>query len=145
MASFTFLIVEDEALLAMDMEAMIEDAGYEVAGECASLREVQALSRQLVPNVAFVDLHLAEGSSGIDVCAHIRAMWPDTLVVFVTGNPRKLPEDFAGGHGVLPKPFVRQDVLRIMQYLQEGINNPPPHSKPPASFHAAPSLLSAWA
>ncbi|MAY30078.1 MAG: response regulator [Aurantimonas sp.] len=145
MPALKFLIVEDEALLAMDMEAMIEDAGYEVAGECASLREVQALPRDLAPDVAFVDLHLAENSSGLDVCTHIRSIWPDTMVVFVTGNPRKLPEDFAGGHGVLPKPFVRHDVFRIMQYLQEGMSNPPPHCKPPASFHASPGLAFAWA
>lgn len=140
-----FLIVEDEALLAMDMEAMIEDAGHEVVGEVSCVRALLGLPAETRPDIAFVDMHLAEGSSGIDACAYIRETWPDTYVVFVTGNPRKVPEDFAGGHGILPKPFVRSDVLRIMQYLEEGVFDPPPVSRPPASFLPSPRLAGSWA
>ncbi|MEH6718539.1 MAG: response regulator [Aurantimonas endophytica] len=140
-----FLIVEDEALLAMDIEAMIEDAGHEVGGEASSLRLLQALPVDVQPDIAFVDVHLAEGSSGLDACTYIRQTWPEAFVVFITGNPRKVPEDFAGGHGILPKPFVRSDVLRIMRYLEEGVCDPPPVSRPPASFMPAPKLAGVWA
>jgi CheY-like chemotaxis protein len=143
-APLKFLIVEDEALLAMDMEAMIEDAGHQVVGEASCLRLLQAVPVEARPDVAFVDVHLAEGSNGIDACTYIREAWPDAFVVFVTGNPRKVPEDFAGGHGILPKPFVRSDVLRIMRYLEEGVFDPPPVSRPPASFLASPALAGCW-
>ncbi|WP_223798937.1 hypothetical protein [Sphingomonas nostoxanthinifaciens] len=53
------LIVEDEMLLAMDMEAMVEDSGHRVLAEAASLQEVEALPTDLNPQLAFVDIHLA--------------------------------------------------------------------------------------
>ena len=139
-----FLIVEDEALLAMDIEAMIEDAGHDVVGEASCVRLLRDLPPETRPDIAFVDVHLAEGSSGLDACAYIRQAWPEAFVVFVTGNPRKVPDDFAGGHGILPKPFVRSDVLRTVRYLQEGVCDPPPVSRPPASFMPAPSLTGCW-
>ncbi|NDV87079.1 response regulator [Aurantimonas aggregata] len=139
-----FLIVEDEALLAMDIEAMIEDAGHEVIGEASCLRLLQGLPVEVKMDVAFVDIQLAEGSSGLDACAYIREVWPQAYVIYVTGNPRKVPNDFAGGHGILPKPFVRSDVLRVMRYLEEGVFDPPPSSQPPASFVPAPALADSW-
>lgn len=46
------LIVEDEMLLAMDMEAMVEDSGHRVLAEAASLHDVEALPDDLNPQLA---------------------------------------------------------------------------------------------
>ncbi|WP_267388273.1 response regulator [Sphingomonas sp. GC_Shp_3] len=138
------LIVEDEALLAMDIEAMIEDVGHRIVGEAASLFEVEALDAALCPDLAFVDIHLAKGTSGLDVSALIRARWPRTFIVFVTANPKKLPDDYAGGHGVIPKPFSRNGLLSAMRYIEEGICAPPPVSPQPSSFLASPHFAASW-
>ena len=90
-APLNVLIVEDEALLAMDIEAMIEDSGHKVVGEAASLFDVEDLAADLCPDLAFVDIQLAKGTSGLDVCAVIRERWSKALVVFVTANPLKIP------------------------------------------------------
>ncbi len=134
-----FLVVEDEALLAMDLGMMIEDAGHAVVAEAASLREVERLG-DIGPDVAFVDMQLAEGSSGLDVCAHIQRHWPDAIIVFVTANPRKLPEDHAGAHGVIAKPFSRNGMMSAMRYLTEGICYPPPSLSVPADFTVFPAF-----
>ena len=81
------LVVEDEALLAMDIEAMVEDAGHEVVAEGASLHDVEALDGALHPDLAFVDLQLAKGTSGLDVCRLINQRWPETIIVFATPIP----------------------------------------------------------
>ena len=138
------LIVEDEALLAMDIEAMIEDAGHRVVGEAASLYEVEDLASDLHPDLAFVDIQLAKGTSGLDVCALIRKRWAGAIVVFVTANPLKIPADFAGGHGVIPKPFSRNGLMSAMRYIEEGVCDPPPVSPQPASFIAAPAFAADW-
>jgi CheY-like chemotaxis protein len=143
-APLSVLIVEDEALLAMDIEAMVEDAGHQVIGEVASLDEVQDLPGSLRPDLAFVDIQLAKGSSGLDVCAIIRKRWVDAIVVFVTANPLKIPADFAGGHGVIPKPFSRTGLISAMRYIEEGVCDPPPLSPQPASFIAAPAFAALW-
>ena len=143
-APLSVLIVEDEALLAMDIEAMVEDAGHKVIGEAASLDEVEHLSGSLCPDLAFVDIQLAKGSSGLDVCAVIRERWAGTVVVFVTANPLKIPADFAGGHGVIPKPFSRNGLISAMRFIEEGVCDPPPLSPQPASFIAAPAFAALW-
>ncbi|MDX3909419.1 MAG: response regulator [Sphingobium sp.] len=138
------LIVEDEALLAMDIEAMILDSGHCVIGEAASLRDVLALDLPASPDVAFVDIQL-DGSSGLDVCTLIQERWSATAVVFVTANPKKIPDDFCGAHGVIPKPFSRAGLMSAMRYIEDGICDPPPASAQPSSFLASPKLARAWA
>ncbi|MCW1432241.1 response regulator [Novosphingobium sp. JCM 18896] len=144
-APLDVLIVEDEALLVMDIEDMISDAGHNVVSDGASLYDVEALPDDLDPDLAFVDLQLARGTSGLDVCRLIRTRWPKTFVVFVTANPKKIPEDFCGAHGVIPKPFSRNGLLSAMRYIEEGVCDPPPTSPAPASFVASPAFAASWA
>ena len=143
-APLRFLIVEDEALLAMDLEMLIEDAGHVVIAEAASLRDVQRLAESTMPDIAFVDLHLAEGSSGFDVCAHVQEHWPEAIIIFVTANLRKLPEDYAGAHGAIAKPFSRTDLISAMRYIEEGMCDPPPSMLKPDNFMASPALALTW-
>ena len=80
---FDILVVEDEALLVMDLEAMLEDEGHRLVGEAMSLSEVESLSLDAPPDIAFVDIQLADNSSGLDVCRLIKDRWPSTAVVFL--------------------------------------------------------------
>lgn len=143
--AFDVLIVEDEVLLAMDLEAMIEDEGHKIVGEAASLTEVENLDVGLAPDVAFVDIQLADDTSGLDVCALVKARWPQTAVVFVTANPGMLPEDFLGAHGVISKPFSRGGMLAALRFITQGIASPPPTLDLPASFVASPRIAKEWA
>ncbi|WP_244552377.1 response regulator [Allosphingosinicella indica] len=137
-------MVEDEALLAMDIEAMLEDAGHRVVAEAASLYDVEQLGRDLKLDLALVDIQLAEGTSGLDVCRLIRERWSDAFIVFVTANPKKIPDDFCEAHGVIPKPFSRSGLMAAMNYIVEGVCDPPPTSPQPASFIAAPAFAASW-
>ena len=139
------LIVEDEALLAMDLEAMVEDTGHSVIAEASSLPEVAGLCDTLDPAIAFVDIQLAKGTSGLDVARLISQRWPATIIVFVTANVLKIPPDFAGAHGVIAKPFSRTGLISAMHYIAESVIDPPPVSAQPASFIASGSFGSAWA
>ena len=80
----------------------------------------------------------------LDVCAHIRRHWADAIIVFVTANPKRLPEDYAGGHGVVSKPFSRNGLMSVVRYITEGVLDPPPTTRQPAELTAAPKLLKAW-
>jgi CheY-like chemotaxis protein len=141
---FGVIIVEDEALLIMDLEAMVEDEGHHVVGEAMSLSEVEGMTLDQAPDIAFVDVQLAENSSGFDVCALLKARWPDTAVVFVTANPKMIPDDFVGAHGVIPKPFSRSGLLSAMRFIEQGIADPPPSLGVPPSFIASPRIRVEW-
>ena len=139
------LIIEDEALLVMDLEAMIEDAGHRVIGDAASVRELQSLKMPAAPDLALIDMQLAEGSNGLDACAYVRSHWSNAIIVFVTANPKKIPDDYAGAHGVIPKPFSRAGVTSAIHYLEQGICRPPPTGEAPGSFVEAPGFAKTWA
>lgn len=138
------LLIEDEALLVLDMEAMVEDAGHRMVAEAASWEELAALADDLAPDVVFVDLQLAHGTNGLDVCHLIRQRWRDALIVFVTANPAQIPFDYCGAHGVIAKPFSRSGLLAAMRYIADGVCHSPPISMQPASFFASPTLAANW-
>lgn len=138
------LIVEDEPLIAMDLEMMVEDAGHSVVAEAASLYEALALADDLRPHLAFVDIQLAQKTSGLDVSQLIQQRWPGTIIVFVTANPKIIPSDFGGAHGVIPKPLSRNGFLAALKYLQEGVCDPPPTIQQPNSFTASPAFAATW-
>lgn len=138
------LIVEDEMLLAMDIGTMVEDSGHNVLAEAACLEDVEELPDTIKPQLAFVDLHLAHGSSGLDVCRVIQKRWPQALIIFVTANVSKIPEDFLGAHGVIAKPFSNSGIVNALHYLAEGVFDPPPNVPRPASLIPSPHLQRRW-
>ena len=139
------MIVEDEMLLAMDIEAMVEDSGHRVLAEAASLEDVEALPDSLRPQLAFVDLHLARALDGLEACLIIQRRWPETLIVFVTANVSRIPPDFCGAHGVIAKPFSHAGVTSAIRYLAEGVFSPPPRLPLPVSLTPSPKLDRRWA
>ena len=143
MKSLRVLIVEDEALLAMELESLIEDAGHEVVGWATSSAEARDLIEYAEADLAFVDVHLADGPTGIDVATYFGTVKP-TLVVFLTANPKRIPQDFAGACGVIAKPYTVAGLASCLRYLQEGIRRPPPQSGRPTGFDLSPSFRTAW-
>jgi CheY-like chemotaxis protein len=138
------LIVEDEPLLAMDVEMMVKDAGHRVMAEAASLYDVEALDPAQSPDIAFVDMQLARNTTGLQVCSLIQERWSNTIIIFVTANPKKIPDDFSGAHGVIAKPFSRHGFMNALNYLQESVCTPPPVTALPGSFLPSEHLAATW-
>ena len=138
------LIIEDEALIVMDMEHMIESAGHKVIGDAPSVRSLQRLDTTLSPDLALVDLQLAHGSSGLDAADYIRATWPETMIVFVTANPRMLLPEIKKGDAVVPKPFSQVGLVMALAFIGDGIADPPPTAPAPDNFFASPTLRDRW-
>jgi len=141
---FKVLIVEDEALIAMELEGLVEDAGHEVAGWASTFEEARAFIESTKPDVAFVDLQLADGHTGMDIARFIRETH-SSVVVFMTANPRWLPDDLEGAVGVMAKPYTMSGVLGALRYLHEGVRRPPPVSQRPNGFTLSPAYAAAWA
>lgn len=137
------LIVEDEALLAMQLDALLTDAGHEVVGWALSAEEAMEICRHAQPDLAFVDLQLGAGPSGIDVAREIQATHA-SVVVFVTASATMLPKDFAGAIGVISKPYSMQGIEAALSYLHEGIRTPPPGRALPRSLTLAPAYRERW-
>lgn len=101
------LIVEDEALVAMELEFMLEEAGHFPVGhadDLASALEAVEIKR---PDLALVDIQLALGESGLRVAKALHER--DIPVLYATGNcPGDEGRPFA--MGCLHKPIVESSL-----------------------------------
>lgn len=83
------LIIEDEPLIAMDIEEMVESLGHRVVGTARTHAEATALFRKTQPRMVLADIQLADGSSGIDAVNEILAS-TSVPVIFITAFPERL-------------------------------------------------------
>ncbi len=83
------LIIEDEPLIAMDIEHMVESLGHRVVGTARTHAEATALFGKTHPKMILADIQLADGSSGIDAVNEILATSP-VPVIFITAFPERL-------------------------------------------------------
>ncbi|MEM1346439.1 MAG: response regulator [Pseudomonadota bacterium] len=113
------MIIEDEALIAMDLQTIVEDMGHSVTGIAPTHRKALALVESEMPDLVLADVHLADGSSGIEAVTEILERFGRTPVIFITAYPERLltgtrPEPTY----LLTKPFkVHQVKTAIEQAL----------------------------
>lgn len=113
--SLRILVVEDEILIALELESLLLDAGHTVVGIAASSREAIESGNRSKPDLAFVDIHLADGPTGVDVARRLGAM--GITVLFMTANSKRIPEDYAGALGVISKPYTERGVHQALDYV----------------------------
>lgn len=83
------LIIEDEPLIAMDIQAMVEDLGHTVTGIARTHSEAMQMVAEEQPGIVLADIQLADGSSGLDAVNDI--LRELTLpVIFITAFPERL-------------------------------------------------------
>ena len=106
------LIVEDEMLVAMNIEDMLLDLGHEVAGLAGRLEPALALAREAEIDVAMLDVNLAGEQSFPVADALIERGVP---FLFATGYGLKgIPERYRD-RPVLQKPFRGQDLAQVLR------------------------------
>lgn len=111
--SARILIVEDEMLVAMNLEGVLEDLGYEPVGIVPDLPAAVPFYDQKI-DLALVDLNLRDGLTGPQIGARLSAK--GVAVVFVTANPGLLGDGIAGAIGVITKPADEAAVKDAVEY-----------------------------
>jgi CheY-like chemotaxis protein len=83
------MIIEDEPLIAMDIEQLVESLGHNVVSIARTYKEAVAMFAKSQPKMILADIQLADGSSGIDAVNEI--LQSTTLpVIFITAFPERL-------------------------------------------------------
>jgi CheY-like chemotaxis protein len=104
------LIIEDEMIIALDLENLVSELGHTVVGIATTREEAVRLAKEQEPDLVLCDIQLADGSSGVDAASDIL----NTLsipVIFITA----FPECLLTGERLEPtyliaKPFLRDTV-----------------------------------
>lgn len=127
------LVVEDEFLVALQLEDILTDGGYTVVGTISDLDSLAAVEE--APDIAFVDLNLRDGLTGPEI-AHALAERFSTRVIYATANPAQIGAPASTTVGVLRKPFCDRTVLDAIAYAVIGVKE----ARRPLALEVPPAL-----
>ena len=83
------VIVEDEPLIALDLVQLVSDLGHRVVRVARTAEQAVEATRTLKPGLVLADIHLADGSSGLDAVNEILSQ-SSVPVIFITAFPERL-------------------------------------------------------
>jgi two-component system, response regulator PdtaR len=121
------LIVEDNALAALDLKQQVGNAGHAVVGIATTASKAIALAGQHGTDLALMDISLADGSSGIDAAAALKEQF-GIPSLFVTATLPNRPDVRQIGLGHLSKPCRQEEVIAAIHAVEAVLRGglPPP-------------------
>jgi CheY-like chemotaxis protein len=122
----SILVIEDEALLAMLVEDILGEAGYEVTVASDGMEALKQAKSMAFLSGVVTDLHLRRGDDGRSVLRQLRAIYPFLPAVVVTGyNDWTGVADLRGVGGPtarLTKPYRAEDLLACLADVLSSTN-----------------------
>jgi len=116
-AGANVVIVEDEFLVALQLEDILTDAGHKVVGIVPDAASVHTLDEP--PQVALVDLNLRDGPSGPTIAEQLAERF-GTVIIYVTANPGQISRPARTAIGVVQKPFSQHAILAAVALATTG-------------------------
>ena len=105
------LVIEDEAIIALDLQSIVADMGHRITGVAPTHRAAIRLFARERPDLILSDIQLADGSSGIDAVNEILRDAGEVPVIFITAFPeRLLTGDRPEPAFVITKPYSEEQV-----------------------------------
>ncbi len=123
------MVIEDEAIIALHISKIVKSLGHNVTGIARKHGEAIKLAEERRPDLILSDIHLADGSSGIDAVNDILASAGNIPVIFITAFPeRLLTGDRPEPAFLITKPFtedqVRSAVSQAMFFSSSAVIEP---------------------
>lgn len=127
MTGISVVIVEDESIVAKDLEMSLKGMGYRVLGTASTGEKAIKLVNDTLPDIILMDIMLKGAMSGIEAAEEIRTKHSIPLIYLTayadssTLNKAKVTEP----HGYIIKPYKEIDVqtaieLAIYKHKKEG-------------------------
>jgi len=135
------LLVEDELLIAMTLEAALTEAGYSVAGPVPSAKEaLELVERDAQPVLAIVNIDLRDGrGAGIKLARELLSRWRIPSL-FVSGQRMEALANRDVALGYVNKPYSPQTIVRsvavALRSLEGRLEDGPPPPLELELFHA---------
>jgi DNA-directed RNA polymerase specialized sigma24 family protein len=124
----TVLIIEDEPLIAMDIENLVERLGHDVVGIARTHAEAVKLAGNDKPGLILADIQLADGSSGLDAVNELLKEF-EAPVIFITAYPERfLTGERPEPAFLIPKPYQPATVSAVISqalFFERKAHRPP--------------------
>jgi DNA-binding response OmpR family regulator len=110
------LIVEDEIFVALEIEQIVEETGFDVSAIAADREAALACAESC--DIALVDLNLRDGPTGPIIGMELASRY-GIRVIYVTANPSQIGAASVAALGVITKPFRAQSIAAALQLAAE--------------------------
>jgi two-component system, response regulator PdtaR len=124
------LIVEDEFLVALEMETVLSEAGFEPVGIAPDTKTALGMASTAMPDIAFVDVNLKDGPTGPSIARQLSRLC-NCIIIFITANPRMIDAP-SGAIGVMGKPWDAAALQTAARYASDRRAGRPVSQPPPA-------------
>jgi CheY-like chemotaxis protein len=137
------LIVEDEAVIALQLQTILERIGHRVVGTAPTAEAAVELARTGKPQLAFVDVRLNDGSSGVEAAKRMKQDLgvPCLMVTSYCGEARDAQE---AAIGCLQKPFSERDISAALFVAEDLMHGQRP-AQLPQNLELYPASGIGWA
>jgi len=103
MNKMKILVVEDERLIARDIQLQLEQAGYEITGLARNYEEAMQLYQETLPDLLLLDIKIEGERDGVDLARTISS-FSQVPIIFLTGNEEQ--ETINRAKKTLPVAFI---------------------------------------
>ncbi len=108
------MIIEDEPLIAMDLETLVEGLGHRVTGVARTRGEALTLAEKQRPGLILADIQLADGSSGLDAVNDLLETFQVPVIFITAYTERFLTGERPEPAFLIAKPFQPAHVSAVI-------------------------------
>jgi DNA-binding response OmpR family regulator len=113
----TVMIAEDDLMMADMLEDILDAGGYNVCGIARTVDEAVELGDRCRPDLAILDIRLAEGGVGTDIPGRLKSKGR-MGVLYASGNVGQIALTGVEGDALLIKPYRPEDILQALKIVE---------------------------
>ena len=111
---YAVLVVEDEALVRLDLVKTLEGAGYQTFEAASAATAIGILERHPEIRVVFTDIQMPGTMDGLELARYVRERWPPTIIVISSGKVAPKTEEMPDDVAFLPKPYQERMLSKVL-------------------------------
>ena len=116
------LVVEDDGLLAMEIEEALRESGIADIAVCGDVASAMARLDERIPDILVLDVHLVDRDDGWTLAELVQELSPvPPCIIFSTGMPESIPARVAHLGTVLVKPYSSDALIRAIGPRRRGM------------------------
>jgi DNA-binding NtrC family response regulator len=122
----TILVVEDEAIVRLELAAWFTELGLTVLTACDADEAIAILDRRPEIELLMTDIKMSGSMDGLRLAHHVRHRWPPVKIIVASGLIDTQIGELPAGSFFLPKPFERRRLWRALADMAgDGRVQPP--------------------
>jgi CheY-like chemotaxis protein len=116
----TVLVVEDEALIRLDVVDCLEEAGFQVKEAANAVEAIRILESRKDIRLVFTDVDMPGSMDGLKLAAYVRDRWPPIKIIVTSGHVSVRPDQIPPGGRFFGKPYDRPAIAQAIRDMIQG-------------------------